>query len=1068
MAASGGLRCSACGRPAAPDAAFCSGCGTALGARPCSRCGRAAAPEDRFCASCGAALDGARPAAPDLGGERRHLTVLFADVVDSTRLAGELDPEDMRDLFRVYQAACAAAIERHSGHLAQYLGDGVVAYFGWPEAHEDDARLAVSAGLEIAAAAADLRERFGREDVAVRIGIHSGEVVVAAMGAGEHLQEDGIVGETPNVAARIQGVAEPDSVVISADTRVLVAGLFELEPLGPQALKGVGRAIAAYRVTGASAAASRLEAGVESGLSPLVGRTHELGELLDAWQEATESGGRVFLLSGEPGIGKSRLAHELRNRLRATGHATLHVRCSPHHRNSALYPLLAPLERVVPRGGDPAERLGRLEQELERTGLPAACSPLLAELLAIPDVADPEAATESGPRRMRRRLEVLRSWLVAQGGGGPLLLVFEDVHWIDPTTLELLGGFFGAEAEDGVLLLLTFRDEFVPPWPHREFVRRLALGHLRPADVNALVDRITGGLALPDAVEGQIALRADGVPLFIEELTRAVLESGAVHEHGGRLVATGTLPERLVPSTLRESLMARLDRLGGAREVAQVLAVQGRDVGSDFLATVADLDRDELEAGLEELVELDLVRRLRSGATTTYVFKHWLIRDVAYESLLRSVRRRLHERTAAELAGGWYGVLDTRPEVIGQHLIAAGSQERAIPFLRRAGELANRRSATTEAISHLTKALELLGRLPESADRDRQELALLLALGAPLTATRGYSAPEVAEAYGRAAELCATMGGETPDLFRALYGTWRVQLLRPEYEQALTLARRLERLAAQSANAMHVAAADRALGSTMFYVGEDMGAAAAHLERVSGSDVLLASRPSFIDELLDVTDPWITCHAYQAWALWLGGHGVQARETSDRAMAHAADLGHPFTRVLTLAFDAWLCQFEGDVEATRWRAADALALATEQGFGFWIGWAEIMHGWALAAGGRHEAGVTELRLGLEHWHAVGSELGNSYFLSLLASVLADAGESADAREALAAAEEVAARKREGFWEPELRRLRGELLLRDGAPAAEARAHFHAARELARARGAVALAGRAEQSLNRVV
>jgi predicted ATPase len=447
------------------------------------------------------------------------------------------------------------------------------------------------------------------------------------------------------------------------------------------------------------------------------------------------------------------------------------------------------------------------------------------------------------------------------------------------------------------------------------------------------------------------------------------------------------------------------------------------------------------------------------------VFKHWLIRDVAYESLLRSTRRQLHQRTATELAAGWYGVVDTRPEVIAQHLISAGLEDEAIPHLRRAGELAVRRSATSEAIAHLSGALELLATRPEGPERDREELALTLALGAPLTATKGYTAPEVAAAYRRAAQLCASMGGETPDLFRALYGTWRVQLLRPEYDEALRLAHRLEELAERSGNAMHVGAAHRAFGSTLFYIGEDVRAATEHLQRVIGSDALRASRTSFIDELLDVADPWIACHAYQSWALWLEGRAAEARAMSDLAMRLAGELGHPFTRVLTLSFDAWICQWEGDVEATRWRAADALALATEQGFAFWIGWNEILQGWAWAAGGRHEEGVARLRAGLEHWHALGSELGNSYFLGLLADAQAGAGDVTGARRALDGAEAIAARKRECFWLPELSRMRGELELRGGGSAERAREHFTAALDLAGRHGAAALSARAERSLS---
>jgi class 3 adenylate cyclase/predicted ATPase len=1056
------ITCPACGRANAADAAFCGGCGTAISARVCAHCGRVAGAGDRFCPGCGAELELIEPqvASP---GERRHLTVLFADLADSTRLAGELDPEDMRDLIREYQARCSDAIEQHSGYTARFVGDGVLAYFGYPEAHEDDARLAALAGLRIVAASEDLRTRLDRDDIAVRVGIHTGEVVVATMGAGPRGQANDVVGETPNVAARLQALAGPDEIVVSGDTQELIEGWFELEGLGPQQLKGVVRPIAAYRVTASTAAATRLDARVDR-LTPLVGRERERDELLEAWHECA-GGGRVVLLSGQPGIGKSRLAHELYEHVVAAGHRAVRLRCSPYHRNSALYPLLRPLERAVPPDGTRAERRARLDAELERCGLArAGIAALLAELLAIPSHEAPSAGEESPQRRKRRTLDALQAWLVAQGEGRPLLVVVEDVHWIDPSTLELLGRFFAAEPLEGVLLLVTHRDEFVPPWPHRSFVRRLALDHLHAAEVHAVVDRLTGGRPLPEAVEVQIALRADGVPLYVEELTRTVLESGAVQEHGGRLVAAGTLPERLVPSTLRESLMARLDRLGDAREVAQVLAVQGRDVGADFLAAISQMDRDRLEDGLDQLLSADLLRRREAGGEPTYAYKHSLIRDVAYESLLRSTRRRLHERTAAELASGWYGVRDTRPEVIGQHLVAAGLGDQAIPYLRQAGALASRRSATTEAIVHLSTALELLRERPAGSERDHEELSLLLALGAPLTAAKGYSAPEVADVYQRAAELCAPMGGETPNLFRALYGTWRVRLLRAEYAEALQLGRRLEDLAAHSAQPTHMAAAHRALGSTLFYTGEDVHAASRHLERVIASEALRAERTTFIDELLDVLDPWIACHAYQAWALWLQGQSDAARRMSDRAMDLAGELGHPFTRALTLSFDAWLCQFEGDVDATERRAADALALASEQGFGFWIGWAEIMQGWAQAAGGRHADGVARMREGLAHWRAVGSELGQPYFLTLLASALADAGDLPAARDALAAGEEVAARNGEGWWDPELHRLRGELLLLDGGPATEAESHFRTAVSVARERGAEALARRAERSL----
>ena len=646
------VRCGHCGRDNAADAAFCGGCGAAIAARACARCGRGARHDDRFCAGCGARLDDTPPpAAGPSADQRRHLTVMFTDLADSTRLAGELDPEDMRDLYRAYQGACAEAIARQSGYLAHYMGDGVLAYFGFPEAHEDDARLAVAAGLDIVAAAERLRREFGRDDIGVRVGLHTGEVVVAEMGAGARRQENDVVGETPNIAARLQGIADRDAVVISEATRPLVDGWFELESLGAHDLKGVARPIGGHRVIGPTAATSRMDASAGRGLTPLIGRDTELEELLAAWRACGDGSGRVALVSGEPGIGKSRLAHELHERVVQSGRSSVRLRCSPYHRSSALFPVLRRLEGIVPTDLEPGARRRRLEDELRQSGLDVAeAAPLLGELMGLGDGDAAPAVTESAQRRKRRTLDALQAWIMAQGGGGPLLLVVEDAHWIDPSTLELLGRFFGPEPQRGVLLVITHRDEFVPPWAHRGYVRRLALELLPPGDVRAVVSRLTGGRPLPDAVEGEIALRAAGVPLYVEELTRTVLESGAVQERGGRLVAAGTLPERLVPTTLRESLMARLDRLADAREVAQLLAVQGRDVGADFLEAVSDLDRDELEAGLEQLVGAGLVRRRRPpSGSATFVFKHWLIRDVAYESLLRSrppADARAHGRRA--------------------------------------------------------------------------------------------------------------------------------------------------------------------------------------------------------------------------------------------------------------------------------------------------------------------------------------------------------------------------------------------------------------------------------------
>jgi class 3 adenylate cyclase/tetratricopeptide (TPR) repeat protein len=1054
--------CTSCGRANRDGAKFCVGCGRAL-ALACPSCGAECAAGEQFCAECGASL--ARPAGDRQfqGEQRRYLTVLFADLVGSTRISGELDPEDLRDLVGAYHAGCSEAITSRSGFVAQYLGDGVLAYFGYPQAHEDDARLAVAAGLAIADAVRRLRAQFQRSDLDVRVGVHTGEVVVgsAALG-GLGKNQDLAVGETPNVAARLQSAAEPGSVVVSDSTRELVDGFYVLEDLGDFAFKGVVRPVQAFKVRGATPARTRLDAGAERGLTPLFGREQELADLRAQWEAVDDARGGVVLLSGEPGIGKSRLAYELCLCASATGSAALRFRCSPYNAGSALFPFVDRLLEIVGAtehdAEDQADRLDRLEGHLAALGMqPAADAPPLAELLAIPDEGRYGPSSDSAERRKRRTLDVLFRWLLAQAHGEPALVVVDDIQWIDPTTLELLSRYFGADPVPGILLVLTHRDDYVAPWPHRPGVSHMVLEPLGQEAIHSIVHQLTGGRALPADLETQIDLRSDGVPLFVEEVTQAVLESGCVEERAGRLVASATLPERIVPSTLRESLMARLDGLGEAKEVARLLAVLGREASFELLHVASDLDDAELEAGLDRLVEADLVRRRHSPAGTAYVFKHWLVQEMAYESLLRSARRRYHERIALALPGELPEIVQTQPEFVAHHLIRAGLDGEAIVYLHRAGELAHRRSANTEAIEHLDRALELVRQQSASPDRDQHELALLIAVGAPLTAAKGYSAPEVEQTYRRAGELCVKLGDDrSAEFFRALYGTWRVHLLRADYVSALGFAHRLLRLAEAGGNGTQLGAAHRAMGSTHFYLGDDPATAREQLELVIASEALERDRTSFLDELHDVVDPWITCHAYQAWSMWLAGRPAEARRFSDRALLLSGELQHPFTRALAFSFDSWLWQWMGNVEAVRECAAAALAIAKEQGYEFWVGWDEIMLGWCASAVGEHEAGLDRMARGLESWRAVGSELGTTYFLALIADAQRAAGLADEAWRTIGEADEVARRTQEGWWAPELHRIRGRILRLRGAPDTEVEDELERGLELARRRASHSL------------
>ncbi len=1030
----------------------------------------AAAPRD------GADAIPAAPAAPgavsepfdaDAGaaGQRRYLTVLFSDLVGSTRLSEELDPEDMRDLVLAYQTATTSAIEADLGFVAQYLGDGILAYFGYPEAHEDDARQAVRAGLAIAEVAASLRARFGRPDIAVRVGIHSGEVVITDLGGRRRQRPDVVadvpniaVGDVPNVAARLQSLAEPGEVLISAATAALVRGWFGLEDRGPVLLKGVSRPLTVYRVEAPTGAESRIDATISSGLTPLVGRDEEMRLLTSTWEAVHHGRGRVVALSGEAGIGKSRLVRELENLVGHEASMRVRLQCSPHRGSSALFPLIEHLNRVIGEHGRPAERLDRLEKQLRDADLPlASAGPLIAELLGIPFAHRWEATVESAERKKRRTLDAIHSWLLAGSEHAPVLLVVEDLHWIDPTTLELLAPYFGPEPIDRVLAIVTHRSDYVLPWPDRPHAIRLALDRLSAEDVMAIVEIVARDTPLPESVKEQISLRTDGVPLFAEEITHAVLESGEVEE-GGSDWLSGNLPDHLVPSTVRESLMARIDRLGSARSLAQLMATVGREVGEDFLrALVPD---EQLEEQLASIVSTDLVRRRRAGRQTSYVFKHWLVRDVAYESLLRSDRQRYHERIAETLIRDFPEQAHAQPEVVAHHLVAAGQPVRAIDYLQRAGEAAARRSANLEAIAHFRRAVDLLQGEPPSHERDERELGLLIAVGAPLTACKGYSAPEVEQTYSRAGELCRAVGGESPHLFRALYGTWRVHLLRADYAKAVHYSGELEKMA-QPGDPTQQAATHRAIGSTLLYLGR-IPTARSHLERVIAAGSA-DNGTAWLEELQDVVDPWVTCQAYDSWALWLQGEQEGADRAAERAISMAANLEHPFTVDLSLAFTSWLRQFAGDAPGVHELAERALNLALDQGFQFWVGWARIMHGWAEAVLGDPAGGIEAMQVGLREWRAVGSELGTPYFLYLLAETFERQGRIDEAMETLAEADAVTTRTGEGWWLPELHRLRGLLLHRQGRTA-EAEARFRLAARLASEHGALALELRASASL----
>jgi class 3 adenylate cyclase/predicted ATPase len=1040
------MRCSSCMAENAATRRFCARCGAALPS-PCSACGFANESDARFCGGCGRPIEEIAAPQPATAppprrsdAERRQVTVMFCDLVGSTPLSARLDPEDLREIIGAYHRCVTEIVEVFGGFVARYMGDGILVYFGYPQAHEDDAERATRCGLALVDRVAQLNQV---EELHARVGITTGLAVVG----GEVVEHD-VAGDTPNLAARLQALAAPDTVVIATSTRRLTGDLFEYRDLGEIDLKGIVGPVSAWQALRPSAVASRFEALRGSALTPLVGRDEEIELLMRRWTRAKAGDGQVVLISGEPGIGKSRLTAALAKRLQAEPHIRLRHFCSPYHQDSALYPFVDQLGRAAGFGRDDtgAAKLEKLEALLARTAPPDEDLALMADLLSLSASNDHPLPNLSAQRKKEKTLEALIRQLEGLARQQPIVMVFEDAHWIDPTSGELLDLSVDRVRTLPVLLVVTFRPEFQPPWTGQSQVTTLALNRLSRDDRTTLIRQIAGDTALPDEVIGQIVDRADGVPLFIEELTKSVLESG--------------VPTVGIPTTLHDSLMARLDRLSPVRRVAQIGAAIGREFPYTLLRTVSRISEDELRAALGRLVASELVFQRGAPPDAVYSFKHALVQDAAHRSLLRNVRQQLHAQIAEALEAHSPELMDSQPELFARHYAEAGLTKKSAACWGKAGRHSAARSATAEAAAQFRKGLDQLLLLPNNRERQQQELEFYSALGAVMIALKGYAASETGETYARARELWEMLGSPS-EFLRVPYGQAVIRAARGELNLALRLDEDLLSQSRQRNDSNGLVLGLLSFGRDLLFSGRFS------LARSPLEEVLAYYDPISHGSLVRQAGihPHVNARAALGVVLFCLGYPDQALALSNASVVEARNLAHPPTLASTLAWSIRLLSLGEDYGALSDRVDELVALTAEQSFPHWAGPGNICRGWVSVQKGDVTGGVALMQRGSAAYEATGTTTWMPHFLALRASACEIEEQVEAAMNLLGEALQIVQKIGERWFAAELNRRKGQLLLRQGQPLAAERLYGKAlsiAREqeakLWELRAAVGLAG----------
>lgn len=966
----------------------------------------------------------APPAEPhSVPAENRQLTVLFVDLVGSTALATRLDPEDFRDVIKEFSQICSQIAQELDGYVAKFLGDGALLYFGYPVAREDDAERAVQAGLRLTAS-------IGRSSVLpdivmqARVGIATGTVVAGDLMGDGMAERDAVLGETPNLAARLQGAAAPGTVMISDATRRLVRHMFSLENTGLLTLQGIDRPTHGWLVCGETPILNRFEATHDHGLTTLVGRDQELSLLLDRWRQARDGEGQAVLLSGEAGIGKSRLAYALRDAVSAERIVCLRYQCSPQFVNTALRPFVRQIEFAAQIASDdpPERRLAKLEAVLDGASSdPKTLVPLLAPLFSIPPDGLYEPTRISADRSKRLALVAFVDWLVALGRHRPVLMIFEDAHWIDPTSHELMDMIVDRIQMLPVLLIVTHRPEFVPPWAAHSHATSLALNRLGSRPCRDLIGDIAGDAALPVGLVDEILARTDGVPLFVEELTKSVLEAGLSDIGDGSPDHPKRRSTATVPSTLQGSLMARIDRLGAAKEVAQIAAAIGREIDHRVLAAVTGRSDQEMPAALARLIGSELVFQRGVPPDITYVFKHALVQQAAYGTMIRAERRRTHRRIAETLATGFADRPAAEPELLAHHYGEAGDADRAIRYWTLAGESAAGRSAHVEASAHFGAALDLVEKRSPSPDRDRAALDLHIARGVPLIAAQGYASIAVFQNYTSALSLCEALG-DTDREFLVRRGLWNCVLDQGDLPRAEALARQLLDQATARQNDVWLTLAHRALGSVLTMSGR----CAEALAELNHGIAVHERVQSPLDVHLYGEEPGVICRLYKALALTRMDRPDEAQATLGTALSMAKSLNHPLMCAFALSVGAMIHQLAGDTEAADRLSDEALLLTEQHHMVFWSAHSILIAGWCMMRRGECKTGRAEIERAMAAWKATGARLLIPYQQCVLAEACLACGDLEAGTAAVQQGLAAVAVHREAMLEPDLLRLGGAI------------------------------------------